>query len=44
METLWVVSPVKGLLTWDWRTGEYAVNPPEPEPEPSPGPTPAPSL
>jgi hypothetical protein len=40
METLWVVSPVKGLLTWDWRTGEYAVNPPEIAPEPDPIPEP----
>lgn len=40
LETLWVVSPVEGLLTWDWRTGEYAVNPPEIAPEPDPIPEP----
>jgi hypothetical protein len=33
LETLWVVSPVQGLLTWDALTGEYAVAPPAP-PEP----------
>lgn len=36
METLWVVSPVEGLLTWDVRTGEHAVSPPLPDPAPDP--------
>jgi hypothetical protein len=31
MKTLWVVSPVEGTLTWDVRTGDYAVVPPAPE-------------
>jgi hypothetical protein len=46
METLWIVSPVEGLLTWDALSGEYAVAAPAPDPvdpvdpvEPSP-PTP----
>jgi len=43
MQTLWVVSPVEGLLSWDVRTGEYAVNPPAPEPEPEPEPAPEPT-
>lgn len=30
METLWIVSPVEGLLTWNALTGEYAVSPPMP--------------
>jgi hypothetical protein len=30
LETLWVVSPVEGMLTWDALTGEYAVVPPQP--------------
>jgi hypothetical protein len=30
LETLWMVSPVEGLLTWDALTGEYAVAPPAP--------------
>ena len=40
MQTLWVVSPIEGSLTWDVRTGEYAVVPPAPEPTPEPTPTP----
>ena len=28
METLWVVSPLEGRLTWDRTTGEYAVGVP----------------
>lgn len=42
MQTLWVVTPVEGLLSWDVRTGEYAVATPEPDPEPLPEPTPEP--
>jgi hypothetical protein len=30
LETLWVVSPVEGTLTWNALTGEYAVSPPAP--------------
>ena len=30
LETLWMVSSVEGLLTWDALTGEYAVAPPAP--------------
>lgn len=30
LETLWVVSPVEGMLTWNALTGEYAVSPPMP--------------
>lgn len=43
LETLWVVSPVEGLLTWDRLTGDYSVAPPTPEPEPSPEPAPQPT-
>lgn len=32
METLWVVSPVEGVLTWDALTGEYTVAPPPVDP------------
>lgn len=42
MQALWVVSPVEGLLSWDVRTGEYAVAAPTPEPEPEPTPEPTP--
>lgn len=42
LETLWVVSPVQGLLSWDRFTGEYTVAPPAPEPTPEPDPTPEP--
>ena len=38
METLWVVSPVEGLLSWDVRTGEHTVSPPVPDPVPDPAP------
>lgn len=30
LETLWIVSPVEGMLTWDAASGEYAVSPPIP--------------
>lgn len=30
LETLWIVSPVEGMLTWDALRGEYAVAPPQP--------------
>jgi hypothetical protein len=43
LETLWVVSPVEGLLSWDRKTGEYAVAPPAPEPPPEPLPEPLPA-
>jgi hypothetical protein len=36
LETLWMVSPVEGLLTWDALTGEYAVAPPAPPAPPAP--------
>lgn len=42
LQTLWVVSPVEGLLSWDRLTGEYSVAPPEPEPSPEPEPDPLP--
>ena len=30
LETLWIVSPVEGMLTWDALKGEYSVSPPMP--------------
>lgn len=30
LETLWIVSPVEGMLTWDALAGTYAVSPPMP--------------
>jgi hypothetical protein len=44
IETLWAVSPIKGILAWDIRTGHNAVNPPAPDPAPDPDPMPAVTL